>query len=127
MNSYRYPLFMTFVAYSLTMIPGVLGWTNNAHYTNATAQQGTEPNYARGEPVFDVLPVDDPNLICCHSYDAQECGYIIYGGRRACNMPNSPPFGGAPANPLGHELRVVDGCPVYIVVGDPFCGEGEYP
>jgi len=107
---------------------GLVQWpvANSPRSVEETSPSSHE--YVRGEPVFELLPTDDPNLICCFRPRAGFCTRLEYGGRRPCDLNVNPPEGiDDHMNPYGHELRVVNGCPVYIALDNPVCVEGENP
>jgi hypothetical protein len=82
--------------------------------------------YRPGAPIFDVLDRDYPELTCCHQPSTSFCGPIFVGGRRRCSTNGVRSSGGYDtADPYSHELRVVDGCPVYVEVADCCCDPGE--
>jgi hypothetical protein len=81
--------------------------------------------YRPGEPIFEVLDRDYPELTCCYEPSTSFCGRLYVGGRRVCNDSPAGSTGPSTANPYSHELRVVDGCPVNVAVADCCCDEGE--
>jgi hypothetical protein len=116
---------------AVCLFVGVLRWSVNESTVfgdNAEDSDVSSEGYVRGEPVYDMLPADDPDVVCCYPYRAGFCSRLDYGGRRPCDFT---PLGDSGdddyMNPYGHELRVVDGCPTYVLVGNEFCVEGENP
>ena len=116
---------------AVCLFVGVLRWSVNDSTVfgdNVEESDVSSEGYVRGEPVFERLPTDDPNLICCYRPRAGFCTRLEYGGRRPCDLSGNQPEGiDDHMNPYGHELRVVNGCPVYIALDNPVCVEGENP
>jgi hypothetical protein len=77
-----------------------------------------------GEPIYEQLPFDDPNLVCCLIRElTSQCGELYLGGRRRCDEPPRNEFGqatDATLDPRGWEDTVIDGCPVYVPTGSRF-------
>jgi hypothetical protein len=75
-----------------------------------------------GEPIYVRLPYDDPRLTCCRVHRLPFCGQVYPGGRRPCNTGALSAEGGnVTANPYEYELRVIDGCPTIVEVGEDSC------
>jgi hypothetical protein len=77
-----------------------------------------------GEPIYEQLPFDDPNLVCCMIRElTSQCGELYQGGRRRCDQPIRREAGGYPDARLdlgGWEDTVIDGCPVWVQTGSSF-------
>jgi hypothetical protein len=73
-----------------------------------------------GEPIYEQLPFDDPNLVCCLIRElTSQCGSLAVGGRRRCSEPPLNRDGGYPdatLDPRGWQDTVIDGCPVYVPI-----------
>ena len=79
---------------------------------------GDRSDAYNGEPIFEVLAEDNPNLVCCCVQSARQCDLIELGGRRSCRASvNSCP--GITHSRLEANNRrdiIVDGCPVWEVI-----------
>ena len=77
-----------------------------------------------GEPIYEQLAFDDPNLVCCLIRElATLCGSLLPGGRRRCDEPARTWDGSFPdtiLDPRGWEDTVIDGCPVYVLTDSRF-------
>ena len=113
---------------AVCLFAGVLRWSAND--STIFGEDTAEPDviseqYVRGEPVYELLPADRPDLICCEEVWMGFCTYVNPGGRRACHEATTSTETGP--NPYRYELRVVDGCPVYVSLGNESCRDGEQP
>ncbi len=78
--------------------------------------------FVPGEPIYVQLPYDDPRLTCCRVHSLPLCGQVYPGGRRPCDTSSLSAEGGnVTANPYEYELRVIDGCPTIVKVGEESC------
>lgn len=76
-----------------------------------------------GEPIYEQLSYDDPNLVCCLIRELTSlCGALYPGGRRRCDEPprSEGGFDDATLDPRGWEDTVIDGCPVWRYTGSRF-------
>jgi hypothetical protein len=78
---------------------------------------GPQADAYNGEPIYEQLPEDDPNLVCCYIRQYTHCSTTWFGGRRACD---DNPIGGIVAHQVRHdrggiEDAIVDGCPVWVI------------
>jgi hypothetical protein len=86
---------------------------------------GPPADVYNGEPIYEQLAEDDPNLVCCYIRQYSHCSVTWFGGRRPCN---EYPASGPHRNQVRHdrggiEDTIVDGCPVWIITDDnvTFC------
>ncbi len=91
--------------------------------TDGSSEESTdvaEIDTYNGEPIYEQLPFDDPNLVCCMIRELTSlCGELYQGGRRRCDQPVRREAGGYPDAQLelgGWEDTVIDGCPVWVLI-----------
>ena len=91
--------------------------------TDGSSEESTdvaEMDTYNGEPIYEQLPFDDPNLVCCMIRElTSQCGSLYQGGRRRCDQPIRREAGGYPDARLdldGWEDTVIDGCPVWVLI-----------
>ncbi len=91
--------------------------------TDSSSDESTdvaEVDTYNGEPIYEQLPFDDPNLVCCMIRElTSQCGSLYQGGRRRCDQPIRREAGGYPDARLdlgGWEDTVIDGCPVWVLI-----------
>jgi hypothetical protein len=93
---------------------------------NCAVEESVEPDAGSGdrsdagnvEPIYEVLPEDDPNLVCCWRQEVSDCNRVCWGGRRPCHLPQSSCNADYDTRLEANNRRevTVNGCPVWEAI-----------
>jgi hypothetical protein len=96
------------------------------HLLGCVVEESADPDAGSGdrsdagnvEPIYEVLPEDDPNLVCCWRQEVSQCSRVCWGGRRPCHYPQSSCNADYDTRLEASNRRdiIVNGCPVWEAI-----------